>query len=116
MRFFSFPSPITRAADRDNRADQPASVSRARVLWLSCMAHALHDGYTDMIYALLPVWQADFGLSYGALAILRGRVLFGDAVDTGEAHVLLLPAVHQVFVFASPQRDERFVDGGQVQI
>lgn len=25
-----------------------------------------------MIYALLPVWQADFGLNYGALAILRG--------------------------------------------
>ncbi len=25
-----------------------------------------------MIYVLLPVWQADFGLSYGALAMLRG--------------------------------------------
>lgn len=36
------------------------------------MAHALHDGYTDMIYALLPIWQADFGLDYGALAIVRG--------------------------------------------
>jgi MFS transporter, FSR family, fosmidomycin resistance protein len=47
-------------------------LSRARVLWLSCVAHALHDGYTDMIYVLLPVWQADFGLSYGALAMLRG--------------------------------------------
>jgi MFS family permease len=32
----------------------------------------LHDGYTDMIYVLLPVWQGDFGLSYGALAMLRG--------------------------------------------
>lgn len=46
--------------------------SRRRVLWLSCLAHALHDGYTDMIYVLLPVWQADFGLGYGALAMLRG--------------------------------------------
>jgi MFS family permease len=50
----------------------PAASSRSRVLWLSCVAHALHDGYTDMIYVLLPVWQADFGLSYGALALLRG--------------------------------------------
>jgi len=51
---------------------QPTTQSRSRVLWLSCLAHALHDGYTDMIYVLLPVWQADFGLSYGALAMLRG--------------------------------------------
>lgn len=45
---------------------------KRRVLWFSCVAHALHDGYTDMIYVLLPIWQADFGLSYGALATLRG--------------------------------------------
>ncbi|HEY9237622.1 MAG TPA: MFS transporter [Burkholderiaceae bacterium] len=50
----------------------PALASRSRVLWLSCVAHALHDGYTDMIYVLLPVWQTEFGLSYGALALLRG--------------------------------------------
>ena len=36
------------------------------------MAHALHDGFTDMVYVLLPVWQAEFALSYGALAMLRG--------------------------------------------
>ncbi|MPV55025.1 MFS transporter [Burkholderia sp. HI2761] len=46
--------------------------SRPRVLWLSCIAHAMHDGYTDMIYALLPVWQSEFGLDFAALAILRG--------------------------------------------
>jgi MFS family permease len=49
------------------------------------MAHALHDGYTDMIYALLPVWQADFGLHYGTLAILRG-------VYAGTMATLQLPA------------------------
>ena len=53
-------------------AGRAAPSSRSRVLWLSCVAHALHDGYTDMIYVLLPVWQTDFGLSYGALAMLRG--------------------------------------------
>jgi MFS family permease len=39
---------------------------------MSCIAHALHDGYTDLIYVMLPVWQADFGLSYATLAALRG--------------------------------------------
>ncbi|MFP3608178.1 MFS transporter, partial [Paraburkholderia sp. SIMBA_053] len=69
MRPFSSSLPTTAAA---NASGNSSSVSRARVLWLSCTAHALHDGYTDMIYALLPVWQTDFGLGYGALAIVRG--------------------------------------------
>ena len=42
-----------------------------RTLALASLAHALHDGLTDMIYVLLPVWQAQFALDYGALAILR---------------------------------------------
>ena len=36
------------------------------------MAHALHDGYTDLVFLLLPIWQAEFGIGYGALALLRG--------------------------------------------
>ena len=43
-----------------------------RVLALTGIAHALHDGYTDLIYVLLPVWQAEFALGYGMLAVLRG--------------------------------------------
>src|SRR5471032_1746587 len=84
MRLFSFSSPATGVAGGPG---QSTSVSRTRVLWLSCMAHALHDGYTDMIYALLPVWQAEFGLSFGALAILRG--IYAGAMAT-----LQLPAGH----------------------
>lgn len=34
-------------------------------------AHALHDGYTDLIYIMLPLWQSEFGLSYAALGLLR---------------------------------------------
>ncbi|WP_392394015.1 MFS transporter [Paraburkholderia caledonica] len=82
MGLFSFSSPTTDVTDGPG---QSSSVSRARVLWLSCTAHALHDGYTDMIYALLPVWQTEFGLSYGALAILRG-------VYAGTMATLQLPA------------------------
>ncbi len=43
-----------------------------RTLLVAGLAHALHDGFTDLIYVLLPVWQAEFGLGYGMLAILRG--------------------------------------------
>jgi FSR family fosmidomycin resistance protein-like MFS transporter len=56
-----------------------------RVLWLACVAHALHDGYTDMIYVLLPVWKAEFGLTFAALAILR-------AIYAGTMATLQLPA------------------------
>src|SRR5271163_4089724 len=37
----------------------------------ACLAHLLHDGYTDQLYALLPVWQPEFGLSYAGLAVVR---------------------------------------------
>ncbi len=43
-----------------------------RTLFVAGLAHALHDGFTDTIYVLLPVWQAEFALSYGMLALMRG--------------------------------------------
>src|ERR1051325_3295539 len=58
-----------------------------RSLAVACAAHALHDGYTDLIYLLLPVWQAEFGLDYAALAALRG-------VYTGAMAGLQIPAGH----------------------
>jgi MFS transporter, FSR family, fosmidomycin resistance protein len=44
---------------------------RRRTLLGAGLAHALHDGYTDALYVLLPVWQAQFGLSYAAIGLLR---------------------------------------------
>jgi FSR family fosmidomycin resistance protein-like MFS transporter len=49
----------------------PASPSKRCSLVGACLAHALHDGYTDGLYPFLPVWQAQFGLSYAGLAIVR---------------------------------------------
>ena len=43
-----------------------------RVMSAASGAHALHDGYTDLIYVMLPIWQAEFGLSYAAVGALRG--------------------------------------------
>ncbi|MCE4223669.1 MFS transporter [Methylobacterium sp. C25] len=37
----------------------------------ACLAHALHDGYSDLLYVLLPVWQTEFGLSYAGVAVMR---------------------------------------------
>lgn len=39
---------------------------------VACGAHALHDGYTDLIYVMLPIWQAEFGLAYAEIGLLRG--------------------------------------------
>ena len=38
----------------------------------ACTAHWLHDGYLDLTYVLLPIWQVHFGLDYAALALIRG--------------------------------------------
>ena len=34
-------------------------------------ANALHDGYTDLIYVMLPVWQAEFGIGFAALGLIK---------------------------------------------
>jgi FSR family fosmidomycin resistance protein-like MFS transporter len=44
----------------------------SRTLLVTGLNHALHDGFTDVIYVLLPIWQTEFALSYGVLALLRG--------------------------------------------
>ncbi|QHD05811.1 MFS transporter [Pseudomonas sp. R76] len=46
--------------------------SRRRSLIAGCSAHAVHDGLTDVIYVLLPIWQAQFALSYAQIGLLRG--------------------------------------------
>src|ERR1700761_6848293 len=50
----------------------PSPATKSRSLLSACLAHALHDGYTDALYAFLPGWQAQFSLSYAALALIRG--------------------------------------------
>jgi MFS transporter, FSR family, fosmidomycin resistance protein len=63
------------------------SAGARRTLALASVAHALHDGYVDMIYVLLPVWQAEFSLDYAALAIIR-------AVYVGILAALQVPSAH----------------------
>jgi len=52
----------------------PGGLSKAderRAAGVAFGAHALHDGYTDLIYVMLPIWQAEFGLGFAALGLLK---------------------------------------------
>jgi MFS transporter, FSR family, fosmidomycin resistance protein len=63
------------APESTTAAIEATSSGRAgarRTLMTTGLNHALHDGYTDLIYILLPVWQTEFALSYGLLALMRG--------------------------------------------
>ncbi len=42
-----------------------------RAMSVACGAHALHDGYTDLIYVMLPIWQHEFGLGYAVLGLMK---------------------------------------------
>src|ERR1700729_934460 len=48
------------------------SPDQRRAASIAAVTHALHDGYTDLIYIMLPLCQAEFGLDYAALGMLRG--------------------------------------------
>ncbi len=49
----------------------PASARSRRTLAACCGAHVLHDGYSDLLYVLFPVWQAAFGLSFAQVGLLK---------------------------------------------
>jgi MFS family permease len=55
----------------DSSAAAATKAEERRAIGVAGGAHALHDGYTDLIYVMLPVWQAEFGLGYAALGLLR---------------------------------------------
>jgi MFS transporter, FSR family, fosmidomycin resistance protein len=61
--------------------------TQRRTLWSACAAHILHDGYADLIFILLPVWQAEFGIGFAALALVRGLYV-------GSMAGLQVPVVH----------------------
>jgi MFS family permease len=53
---------------------------------VACGAHALHDGFTDLIYVMLPIWQNEFGLGFAALGLMKtvfSGTLAGFQVPSG---------------------------------
>ena len=65
-------------------AATPSAQSR-RTLAACCGAHVLHDGFSDMLYVLFPVWQAAFGLSFAQVGLLK-------TMYSGSMAALQLPA------------------------
>jgi MFS family permease len=69
------------------------------VLATVAAAHFLHDGFADVVYVLLPLWAAEFSLSFAQVGIIRtaysgGMALFQIpagliAERTGERRVLV---------------------------
>ena len=58
-------------ADKFTALAPRMSSEQQRAAAVAGTAHALHDGYTDLIYIMLQLWQAEFALSYAALGLLR---------------------------------------------
>jgi MFS family permease len=53
-------------------ASAPSAHPRSRrTLAACCGAHVLHDGFSDLLYVLFPVWQAAFGLSFAQVGLLK---------------------------------------------
>jgi len=61
---------IERAAGATARARDAAAPPRA-VLLLACSAHFVHDGFSDILYVLLPVWAREFQLAFVQVGLIR---------------------------------------------
>lgn len=63
-------------------AVSPASATARRTLTVCGGAHALHDGFTDLLNVLYPLLQAQFGLSYAAIGALK--TVYSGAMAVGQ--------------------------------
>src|SRR5450631_807128 len=57
-------------------------ISSRRTLTVCGGAHALHDGFTDLLNVLYPLLQAQFGLSYAAIGALKA--VYSGAMASGQ--------------------------------
>jgi MFS family permease len=56
----------------DGSAIIPGVRSRARaVLATACSIHFVHDGFSDILYVLLPIWATEFRLTFAQVGLIR---------------------------------------------
>ena len=77
--------PLTMPSAAPHAVSRQAWPPERKSLAGACLVHLLHDGYTDLLYVLLPVWQQEFGLSYAGVALVR-------ALYSGTMGALQIPA------------------------
>ncbi len=53
---------------------------RRKVLTASGFAHFVHDGLTDTVYVMLPLWAAGLGLSHAQVGLLKSCLSIGLAL------------------------------------
>jgi MFS family permease len=76
---------VTAGEATEPKPDSAKGAER-RALGVACGAHALHDGYTDLVYVMLPIWQGEFGLGFavlGAMKTVFSGTLAGFQVPAG---------------------------------
>ena len=61
---------VTAGEATEPKPDSAKGAER-RALGVACGAHALHDGYTDLVYIMLPIWQGEFGLGFAVLGAMK---------------------------------------------
>ena len=66
-------------------ACNPSAGVGKRTLAACSMAHVLHDGFSDLLFVLFPIWQAAFGLSFAQVGMLK-------MLYSGTMAVLQVPA------------------------
>ncbi len=57
-------------------------VRRRRILGASCGTHFIHDGFSDLIVILLPIWQAEFALSLSQVGAISST--YSGAMTIGQ--------------------------------
>ena len=62
---------MTASADSPDILGDPGKPVEGQAVGVACGAHALHDGYTDLIYVMLPIWRHEFVLGYAALGLMK---------------------------------------------
>jgi MFS transporter, FSR family, fosmidomycin resistance protein len=63
--------PEARAPDSSPGTPDQEPAAGRRTLSAACAAHFAHDGISDALYVLLPIWAHSFGLAYVQVGTLR---------------------------------------------
>jgi FSR family fosmidomycin resistance protein-like MFS transporter len=77
---------MSAAAESVSPTEARPTASARRILGTTLGAHVLHDGFADLLYVLLPVWQAEFGLALAEIGMLKtvySGVMAGLQVPAG---------------------------------
>jgi len=67
---------------------ETARDAQRRTLAVAFGAHFLHDGYSDLLYVLLPIWRAEFSLGFAEVGFMRA--LFSGAMASFQMPAALL--------------------------